>query len=87
VREDICSLYIPTLLTYMHLRTVPEMWRSCETPSSERSNVLYITRLIDHNFYLKIKLYQIISTVKQKHFKAVNVVEVARTGIIGIYAD
>jgi hypothetical protein len=71
----------------MHLRTMPEMWWLCETPSSEQSNVLYITHFIDHNCYLKIKLYQIISTVKQTHFKAVNVVEITRTSIIGIYAD
>jgi len=55
--------------------------------SSEQSNGLYITRLIDHICYLKIKSYQIISTVKQTHFKAVNLVEFARTGIVSIYAD
>lgn len=48
--------------------------------------MFYISRSVDYMCYLKIKLYQIISPVKQTHFKAVNVVEVARTGIISIYA-
>jgi len=45
-----------------------------------------ITRSVDYICYLKTKLYQIISNVKQTNFTTVNMVEVARTGSINIYA-